>query len=185
MKKYLSYLFLLVLAISSKYLAAQDIYITKSAEVGFTSNAPLELIQAKAKQLSGILDIFGRSFVFSVPINSFQGFNSPLQRTHFNENYMESNLYPKAKFDGKIIEEIDLKKDGKYSIRAKGKLTIHGVEKIQTLRCEMTVKGGEIKVVSDFIVFLNDYNIKIPTVVSQKISEEINVKVDAVLTQKK
>lgn len=176
---------LFALYISANGISAQEIFQSKNAEVGFTSNAPLELIQAKSKQMSGLLDITSRSFVFSVPINSFQGFNSPLQKTHFNENYMESHLYPKAKFDGKIIEEIDFKKDGKYSIRAKGKLTIHGVDKIQTLRCDVTVKGDNIKVTSDFIVLLADYNIKIPTVVSQKISEEINVKVEVSLTPKK
>jgi len=50
-----------------------------------------------------------------------------LQKEHFNENYLESDKYPEASFKGKIIEDIDLDKDGEYEVRAKGELTIHGI----------------------------------------------------------
>ncbi len=40
-------------------------------------------------------------------VNSFKGFNSALQKEHFNENYMESENFPYASFEGKIIEDID------------------------------------------------------------------------------
>ncbi len=53
-------------------------------------------------------------------MESFQGFNSTLQREHFNENYIESDKYPEARFSGKVIEDIDFSKDGTYIIRAKG-----------------------------------------------------------------
>jgi hypothetical protein len=53
-------------------------------------------------------------------MRSFQGFNSPLQKEHFNENYVESDKFPEASFKGKIIEDQDLTVDGTYELRAKG-----------------------------------------------------------------
>ena len=52
-------------------------------------------------------------------MRSFQGFNSPLQKEHFNENYVESDKFPDASFKGKVIEDVDLSKDGTYEVRAK------------------------------------------------------------------
>ena len=64
------------------------------------------------------MDVVKRQFAFSVKMNSFMGFNSPLQREHFNENYVESDVFPDAVFVGKIIEEVDLTLDGTYEIRS-------------------------------------------------------------------
>ena len=50
---------------------------------------------------------------------------------HFNENYIESDKYPKSDFKGAIVNSADInfKKNGTYDAKAKGKLTIHGVTK--------------------------------------------------------
>jgi len=114
-------------------------------------------------------------------VASFAGFNNPLQKEHFNENYMESDRYPIASYSGKIIEETDLTKDGDYYIRAKGKLTIHGVAHQQIIKCHIICKKGKIKVQAEFIVMLADYNINIPRIVSDKLSEKINISVNAYL----
>ena len=117
-------------------------------------------------------------------VKTFEGFNSPLQREHFNENYMESKKYPKASFTGKIIEAIDFQKDGTYSIRAKGQLNIHGVEQERIIKSQLEVSGNKIKIQSTFSVPLSDHNITIPKIVYQKIAEEITITVDAELVKK-
>src|SRR5688500_7889636 len=72
--------------------------------INFTSNAQLELIKASSDKVQGLLDPNNNQFAFAVDIKSFQGFNSQLQREHFNEKYLESEKFPKARFSGKIIE---------------------------------------------------------------------------------
>jgi len=116
-----------------------------------------------------------------VNISSFAGFNSPLQKEHFNENYMESNLYPTASFSGKIIEDINFTTDGTYSIRAKGNLTVHGVVQERIIKVELTIKDGKINVASNFTVLLSEHNIPIPKVVHEKLASEIKVEVKAEL----
>jgi polyisoprenoid-binding protein YceI len=154
-------------------------YIVQRGEIHFKSDAPLELIEAKSKQLKGVIDMEERAFAFSVDMGSFEGFNSPLQKEHFNENYLETKQYKSATFTGKIIEKDDFTKDGTYTIRTKGKLTIHGITKERIIKSEITTKGGKIMVRSSFTVLLDEHGISIPKIVYQKIAEEIAVDVEA------
>tara|TARA_B100000809_G_scaffold255530_1_gene294214 strand:+ start:3725 stop:4288 length:564 start_codon:yes stop_codon:yes gene_type:complete len=171
-----SVIVLLLLSITfSSYNIATTLYQTKTGKVSFSSEAPLEIIKATSNKLAGILRTDNKSFSFLVPMSSFEGFKQPLQKEHFNENYIESDKYPNAKFDGKIIEDVDFSKDGSYKVRAKGKFTMHGVEEPKTIKCSLTIKGKEIKIKSQFKVMLEDYGIRIPSVVNQKIAEEITV----------
>ncbi len=154
-------------------------FTIQRGEVSFKSDAPLELIDAKSKMLKGVIDMEERAFAFSVDMSSFEGFNSPLQKEHFNENYMESRVYKTATFTGKIIEKDDFTKDGSYTIRTKGKLTVHGISKERIIKSEVTTKNGKIQVRSNFTVLLDEHGIAIPKIVYQKIAEEISVEVDA------
>jgi hypothetical protein len=164
---------------------AQDLYVVSKGSADFTSDAPLELIEASSEQVTGLLKITDRSFAFRVAMKSFNGFNSSLQQTHFNENYMESAKYPHTIFEGKIIEELDFNKPGIYHVRGKGSFTSHGIKQERIIKCKLNVTPGNIKVSSEFTVLLDDHNIKIPTVVSQKIAEEILVIVNIELVPKK
>ena len=160
---------------------AQSIYQTVNGKISFSSEAPLELIKASSGGLIGLLDNDKRTFSFKISIRSFDGFNSPLQKEHFNENYMESDKFPEASFKGKIIEETDLGADGTYEIRAKGSLTIHGVVQERIIKTTVTVKDKKIIVSGSFTVLLSDHNIPVPIVVYKKLANEIKVEVNAVL----
>lgn len=163
----------------------QDLYVTSSGNVSFTSDAPLELIEASSDQLKGVIKITDGSFAFQVPMRTFEGFNSQLQQTHFNENYIESAKYPHTTFEGKIIEEVNYNTPGTYRVRGKGSFTCHGEKKERIIKCQLKIQPGKITVESEFTVLLEEHNIKIPSVVSQKIAEEIVVNVNVELVPKK
>jgi len=164
---------------------SQGIFMVSKSLVEFTSDAPLELIQAKSVELQGALKESDRSFVFRIPMKSFQGFNSSLQQTHFNENYIESGKYPNTIFEGKIIEEISFNEPVTYSVRGKGKFTCHGISQERIIKCKLVISPNQIKITSDFTVLLDDHDIKIPSVVNQKIAEEIEVHMDVEMVPKK
>ena len=151
--------------------------------IAFISEAPLEIIKASSSALTGVVDMRQRTFAISVPVSTFQGFNSALQREHFNENYMESSRFPKATFSGRIIEETDFSLPGTHTIRAKGKLVLHGIaqERIVKIQIQASAKGFSAR--ASFSVLLEDFQISIPRVVNQKIAEEIQVQVEAFFTK--
>ncbi len=161
-----------------------QVFMCKDGVTKFTSEAPLELIKAQSNKTVGALDCGNKNVAFSVNVDSFDGFNSGLQKEHFKENYMETMKYPNATFKGKIIEDVDFTKNGTYTVRAKGTFNIHGAEKEKIVKAKITVKDKEIAVETTFEVPLEDHNIKVPKVVNQKIASVIIVDVKATLKPK-
>lgn len=155
--------------------------ITWQSEKGtanIKSEAPLEIIKAESHEVRGVIDPVSKSFSFSIQMNSFEGFNSEIQQSHFLENYIEVEKYPKATFKGKLIEDIPFALPGSYSVRAKGNLEIHGVVKERIIRGTLIIRKESARVQSTFYVPLADHGITIPKIVMQKIAEEISVDID-------
>jgi hypothetical protein len=174
-----------LIAVNYSFTGEVSVYTSQNGKIKFVSEAPLELIKAESDKLVSVVDIAKRSFAFSILVESFEGFNSPLQKEHFRENYMETTKFKNATFKGKIIEEIDLTKEGTYNVRAKGMFNIHGVEKEKIVKAKMIVKSGGIDIDADFDVPLEEHNIKVPKVVNQKIAQVIRVSVKGTLVPKK
>jgi len=173
-----------VFFIFSVNLIFAQIYTCKNGTTNFTSEAPLELIKAQSNKTTGVIDCASKNVAFSVLIDSFDGFNSGLQKEHFQENYMETTKFAAATFKGKIIEDLDFSKNGSVTVRAKGNFSIHGVDKEKIIKVKITIKDKEILVDTSFEVPLEDHNIKIPKVVNQKIASVILVEVKATLKPK-
>lgn len=163
-------------------LFSQQIYLSKSGKVQFTSNAPLEIIKAYSSELQGALNVADKTFAFIIDNKTFQGFNSPLQQEHFYENYMQVQDYPTSTFEGKIIENIDLDSGSLQTVRAKGILYIHGVEQERIIKGTLEKSGDKITIRAGFTIPLEDHNIKIPKVVHQKIAEIIEVTIEIELS---
>lgn len=170
-------LFLFVLLVS--WRADQEVlWEAARGHAQIQSDAPLEIIKAESHTLRGVIDQKKKTFAFSVRINSFQGFNSQIQRTHFLENYMEEKKFPNATFKGKFIENIPFDVPGIYSVRAKGYLDLHGVVRERIIRGELNISDQTLTVKASFFVPVSDHGINIPKIVNQKIAEQITITID-------
>jgi hypothetical protein len=159
---------------------AQQLYATKNGEISFYSHAPIEDIDAHNTNVAVALNPVNNEIVFSVPIQLFM-FDRKKMQQDFNENYMESATYPKSTFTGTINETIDYTKEGTYFVSVTGRLTIHGTEQTRTEKGTMIVKQGSIYLQSDFMIYVKDFNVKIPSLLTQNIAEVVSVKVKATL----
>jgi len=179
MKTKIQYITFLIALFAFTNLFGQTTYYTKTGKIDFFSSTPMEDIEAVNNEVNSFLNIEKNELVFAVLIKGFK-FQKSLMQEHFNENYMESDKFPKAQFKGNIVDfdATNYKKDGEYKVNVKGDLTIHGVTKSVNIPGMIVVKGGKISAISKFKVKCADYDIKIPSVVSNKISEEIEVNVD-------
>ena len=174
----------IILLLNSSFREPISIYNISKGHIAFKSDAALELIKASSEDLKGLIESDKKQFTFIVKIKSFKGFNTPLQKEHFNENYLESGKYPDATFTGKIIEDVDFSKDNTFTVRAKGILTVHGVTQERIIKSDMTIRNGVISIKANFTVALADHNIPIPKVVHEKLASEIKVEVNAELKPK-
>lgn len=151
-------------------------FVTRTGEVKFEASVPaFEEVAAKNSSVSSILDVTTGDFVALALVKAFK-FKVPLMEEHFNENYMESSLFPKSTFKGKLIA-FDVKKlsAAKMFFDLDGDLTIHGVTKKVRVKAAVTSVSGKIVVVSSFSVKPLDYNIKIPNLVRSKVAEDVKV----------
>jgi hypothetical protein len=174
-KKWIVAAFILITAAAQ----AQDKYFTKTGKIEFYSKAPMEDIEAKNKTVAAILDTKTGALQFSVLMKGFE-FPKALMQEHFNENYVESDKFPKAEFKGSITNNsaVNYTKDGTYPAQVSGQLTIHGVSKDVKTTGTVKVDGGKVDATSVFTVLASDYKIKIPSVVKDKVSNTIKVMVD-------
>ncbi len=149
-------------------------YISESSYVKFFSSSPIEDITAESETSNSVIDITTGDVVFAIKIKDFQ-FEKSLMQEHFNENYLESDKYPKATFKGKLIGLED--KEGKQELEAKGELTIHGITQTVSMKGTLEKTDGKIEINSFFKVKLVDHKIKIPKAVFFNIAEIIDVTV--------
>jgi len=169
----------LVFIVIASVSFAQDKYFTRTGKINFYSKAPMEDIEGKNKTVTAVIDTKSGALQFSVQMKGFE-FHKQLMQQHFNENYIESDKFPKAEFKGKITNnsEINYTKDGEYTAKVKGKMTIHGITKDVETTGTIKIDGGKIDASSSFNVLVSDYKIKIPAIVKDKVSNNINVTVD-------
>ncbi len=159
---------------------AQGVHMTKTGKVSFYSRAKsIDKVEADNNEVSSIINTQTGDMVFAILLKSFH-FESALMEEHFNENYVESSKFPKSTFKGKItnLAAVNFVKDGAYPVTVEGDLTLHGVTKKASSTGSVTVKGGKIAAFSKFTIKLKDYNISIPSLVKDKISEDIDITVD-------
>lgn len=181
-KNYFTTLLFLVISFSS---FAQEKYFTKTGRVSFFSDSPMEKIEAHNNRATSVIEVASGKIEFSLLVKGFE-FDKALMQEHFNENYMESDEYPKATFTGMItnIKSVDFTKDGNYDITVEGELTIHGVTQKITTKAMIIVSGGKISAKGSFSVNLSDYKVKRPKAVAETVKIEVEIKEYAPLIKK-
>ena len=161
----------LFLTIGSIY--SQERYLTKTGKINFFSETPIENITADNNQVLSIIDVTSGKMAISILMKSFL-FEKALMQEHFNENYVESDKYPKSTFKG-TIEDFQEIGNTEKEVLVKGLITIHGVSKNQIVKANITKSKEAILVEGEFIVNLDDFDVEIPSVVSKKIAKEIKI----------
>src|SRR5690606_26468677 len=130
----------------AKEASAQARYIDRAGKVSFFSSAPMENIEAHNQQAVSVLDAGTGELVASMLMRSFK-FRKAIMEEHFNENYVESHQYPKATFKGRVLNlsEVDLSREGTYTLKIGGEISLHGVTQAIKLDAEAVVRDGTIR----------------------------------------
>src|ERR1044071_3294377 len=106
---------ILFLVAAALHGSAQPKYFTRNGTVAFNASSPLENIEATNNKASSVFIPSTGQIEFSVLMKAFF-FERALMQEHFNENYVESDQYPKAVFKGTVADAaaLNLAKDGEY-----------------------------------------------------------------------
>lgn len=176
---------LIVLFFLSMNFYAQQKYITKTGILTFEASVPsFEEVAAKNNAVTAIINSENGEFAALALVKAFR-FKNALMEEHFNENYAESNQFPKATFKGNIANFSSDKISAlKTTFAINGQLTFHGVTK-HIDKCDVEISKTEngILMEGNFKVSASDFDIDIPKVVRNKISNEILIEFYFILTK--
>lgn len=164
---------LLLLFLCTKVFSQNKEFIERQGEVTFFSYTSVENIQAKNTQTLSLFNAKTNEIAVQILMRAFI-FKKTLMHQHFNESYIESDLYPKATFEGKI-ENFNASESTQTRF-IKGNFTFRNISKpieikakiVKTDSDSYTIEGG-------LDVLIDDYNINIPALLSPNISKKIEV----------
>lgn len=166
--------FILILLVPILFpLQQTDKVIARQGSVSFFSYTPVENIKAENNQVLSVIDLSTNDIAVSMLMNAFV-FEKALMREHFNESYVESDIYPKATFEGEIID-FDPSLEGVQTRIVKGNFSMHGVTKELEIKTKIEKLQGKFIVTGTFEAQVKDYNIKIPPLLKGNIAKIISV----------
>ena len=163
---------------------AQDKYFTTNGNITFESSVPsFEEVKATNSKVSAVLKSDG-SFASLVLVKGFR-FKIALMEEHFNENYIESQKFPKSSFSGKIKDfSIDKLTSEFQEFDLEGKLTLRKISQPIATKCMIKIEGNTISLKADFKTKPELYGIEIPSIVRKKIAEYVDVSATFELNKK-
>jgi polyisoprenoid-binding protein YceI len=159
---------------------AQGKYMTKTGLISFFSASIMEDIEARNNKVAAVLDLTTGQLAFAVPIREFQ-FKRTLMQEHFNENYMESEKYPKATFTGQVVnaaQVLKLLSTASQNVEVEGQMTMHGVSHKVAVSGTLQLRDGQLVVFAYFNIAPADYAIDVPLLVREHIAKSVSVRVN-------
>ena len=158
------------------HTAQSQTYVTRNGYVGFFSKTPLEDIRAENQQAYAVIDTDKKNLAFALLVKGFL-FTKELMQHHFNEEYIESDKYPKASFAGSYTGDVNVMQNGVYPVTVKGQVTLHGVTQTIEVPATIEVQNGKLIGKANFKLKPSDFDIQIPSLVREKIAPYMDVRV--------
>jgi hypothetical protein len=155
---------------------AQKIYSTKAATVRFIAVDDKDIDATNSKAVSRLETNGKLSFIMLMKDFSFE---MDLMQKHFNDEYVESDKFPRGLFNGQItnIKSVNFNKDGTYPIIVKGNMQVHGVNKAIETKGVIVITKGLPKATAKFTVSLKDFGIG--GVLIKMVADQVDVEVVA------
>lgn len=167
---------LLIASLAFVQVQAQKIYSTKTAKVRFIAVDDKDIDATNTKAVSRLETNGNLSFIMLMKDFSFE---MDLMQKHFNEEYVESEKFPRGFFNGQItnIKSVNFAKDGSYPIIVNGNMQVHGVNKAIQTNGVIVISKGLPKASAKFTVSLKDFGID--GVLIKMVADKVDVEVVA------
>lgn len=167
------FLLLLPIIICFGFTITDEEFIERQGQVTFFSYTSVENIQATNNQALSLFNPKSNKIAVSILMRAFV-FKKSLMHEHFNESYIESDLYPKATFSGNIID-FDPNMDGTQTRIIKGDFKLKNTTKPVEIKAKITKINKAYTIEGNLDLLIDDYNISVPPLLSPNISKKIEV----------
>jgi len=152
---------------------SQDKIIARQGQVSFFSYTSVENIEAVNNQVLSIIDLSNGEIAVNMLMRAFV-FKKALMEEHFNESYVESDIYPKLQFEGEIQDFDTIGTTAQAKI-VKGAMTLHGVTKDIEVKTTIERLDSNYILSGDFEVGVSDHDINVPPLLRPNIAKVIKI----------
>ncbi|MDP4262725.1 MAG: YceI family protein [Bacteroidota bacterium] len=158
--------------------------ITTSATIKFDASTSLDnLPKAENKTVIASINTTTGELAFEAAVKSF-AFANPTMQGHFNGSaWLDSDKYPTFTYKGAItdISSVNFAKDGTYTVKTEGLLTVKGTGQKLATPATIVIKDGIITESADFSIKLSDFGITGAPIDGGKVSKEPKISITAEL----
>jgi hypothetical protein len=152
---------------------AQNAQITRQGEITFFSYTSVEDIKADNNQVLSLFYPQTKKIGVEILMRAFT-FEKSLMYEHFNESYIESDLYPKAIFQGEVVD-FDFDQKGEQTRLIKGSFTLRDITIPVEFKGKILEVNGAYVINGSLGLAVDDFNIRIPALLAPNIAKNIQV----------
>tara|TARA_B100000212_G_scaffold276469_1_gene215987 strand:+ start:197 stop:721 length:525 start_codon:yes stop_codon:yes gene_type:complete len=167
----------LLLVLITFNLSSQEIKRVDSEKsfINYTGKHFLHKWSAENKNISGLIQINGESISnigIVAKVQDFKSGNSSLDSNSYR--VLDALRIPNIVFRStEIVDSLDL-------INVSGNISFHGIEKDLNVLLNKSTQNDNISLSGKFIVNLSDFNVERPSLLLQKINNEIEVQINLI-----
>lgn len=144
---------------------------TRTGHIEFEASMPgFEAIHGISDRAAALTDLEKREIAVLLRVKEIE-FPNDLMQKHFNENYMDSDTYPRMSFTGSWEGELG----HRTPVELSGELKIRSVKRRIELPMKSEKRSGEWVFSGSFELRPEDYGVKVPKIVRMKIAEVARV----------
>lgn len=177
MRNYIILLFFLALSFTTN---AQTFYSANGQAV-FYSEVPLHNFTGTSNNLTGQINLTTGVVDFYIDLSTLDTGNGKRDRDMRKTLNIED--YPFAEFFGKMTSDFNTETDSLQEVRVSGLFKIHGKEKQIEVDGTMQMTGNDLQLKANWILNLDDYEIKPPKLLILKVDEEQKIEITMLLKQ--
>lgn len=157
-------------------------YATSGGTVQFTSRVPLHTFTGTSRNLTGEINLGTNEVDFFVDLETLR--TGIGRRDRDMRETLETDEHPFAEFTGRLLTSFDPSLRGRQQARVQGTFSIHGVNRPLTVTGTLEQTGSQIRLVADWEIRLDHYNIEPPRLLMVRVDQVQAVHIDALLSRR-
>ncbi len=166
----------------ANFLTAQT-YYTESGLVQFHCEVPLHSFTGHSNYLVGKINLETGTVDFYVDVQTLQ--TGIGMRDDDMLETLEAEKYPFAGFYGELISDFNPTSNEPQKVTVKGEFTVHGVSNPVTISGTLQNVDEGLKLNASWKLNMKDYNIEPPGILFYRVSEVVDISIDALLPPQK
>lgn len=159
--------------------ARSQTFMSQAGHAEFTSSLPAITFTGESDHLVGRIDLSGNVVDFYLDLTTLE--TGIGKRDKDMRETLETDKYPFAEFFGTLETPLDIAAETAQPAIVVGEFTVHGVKRRVRIDGTITPTDGGLRVVAEWELNLNDYDIKPPRLLIIKVDEIQQVRIDTLL----